>query len=278
MTKHTGMILAMALGFGALTVQGSETKTPWEKAGVNAGVFFSRLNSHVRYGAGVGVDIDPEKLLGLNAQETVFRTDGFWRFSNNRRHRLDLSWFSYRRDSERQVLEGFVINDPDGNAIAVTSGTVVQSSLNLDIYEAAYSYSFFQDDRFDLAVRGGLYVMPIEIMIKAAGLLEGQGSMKFTAPLPVLGYRLDMALTPKWIFRTGTQLFYIQYKSFEGSLLEAQGSIEYAVYKNAALGLGFDTFNFNVSSGGSDYPGVDLEGSAGFRYTGLQLYARMAFD
>jgi hypothetical protein len=77
----------------------------------------------------------------------------------------------------------------------------------LDIYELAYSYSFLQDDRIDLAALIGLYVMPIDFGINVAGLVNVNESEKFTAPLPVVGLRMDIALAPRWFLRTGTQIF-----------------------------------------------------------------------
>lgn len=278
MKSYKRLALSVAMIFTGHWLQGSEIKSPWEKAGLDVGLFLSRIQSHARYGAGLGVDLDPEKLLGLSTQETVFRANGFWRFSDNRRHRLDLMWFSYRRDAERQVAEGFTITGSDGNPIAIAPGTNIQSSFDVDIYETTYAYSFFQDDRFDLSARLGLYMMPIRTEINATGLLETQQSQNFTAPLPVLGYRMDIALTPKWAIRTGTQVFYFEYNSFEGSLLQTQGGVEYKILKNTALGLGFDSFNFNLTSDGSDYPGVDLDGAVGFQYTGLQVYVHWAFN
>jgi hypothetical protein len=278
MIKRVGLGLMAALVWGTWNVHGSEAQGPWEKAGIEAGVFFSRIQSHARYGAGIGVDVDPEKLFGLTEQETVFRTNGFWRFTDNRRHRVDLMWFSFRRDANRKVTEDFDLTDRNGDPITVVAGTEVQSAFDVDIYETSYSYSFFQDDRFDLAARVGLYTMPIRSEINASGFSDTQSSHKFTAPLPVIGYRLDMALTPKWMVRTGTQIFYFKYQSFEGSLVQAQGAVEYKVFKNTALGVGVDTFNFDFSATNTDYPGVDLDGSVGFQYTGLQLYARWAFD
>ncbi len=41
-----------------------------------------------------------------------------------------------------------------------------------DIYRLRYSYSFFQDDRMDLALSIGTYVMPIEIGLNATGLVN----------------------------------------------------------------------------------------------------------
>ena len=89
----------------------------------------------------------------------------------------------------------------------------METSFDLDIYELAYSYSFFQDERIDLAASIGLYVMPIDFSIKSIGALEVEGSQRFTAPLPPLGLRMDIALTPKWFIRTGSQIFYLEYDS-----------------------------------------------------------------
>lgn len=64
---------------------------PWEKFSVNLGVFISSVDSSFRIGTGVGLDIDIEDLLDLDATNTVFRTGTLWRFSDNRRHRLDFN-------------------------------------------------------------------------------------------------------------------------------------------------------------------------------------------
>ena len=74
---------------------------PWEKFGANFGVFVSTVDSSFRIGSGIGVDIDVEDLLGLDSTNSVFRTDALWRFSKNRRHRLDFTWFAFRRDGSR---------------------------------------------------------------------------------------------------------------------------------------------------------------------------------
>lgn len=96
---------------------GSETDTqtePWEKYGIQAGYFLSAVDSGVRLGTGAGVDIDVEGLLGLDSSSSVFRVGALWRFTENRRHRLDFSWFSLKRDGTRRVIEDFSFENKDG--------------------------------------------------------------------------------------------------------------------------------------------------------------------
>lgn len=86
--------------------------------------------------------------------------------------------------------------DKDGNLITIDAGTTVESYFDLDIYELACSYSFFQDERVDLAAGIGLFLMPLDFGLRASGAVDEDGSARFTAPLPVLGLRMDVALTP----------------------------------------------------------------------------------
>lgn len=250
---------------------------PWEKFGANLGIFVSALDTSFRIGSGVGLDIDVEEMLGLETSDTVFRTDALWRFSENRRHRLDFTWFSFKRDGNRQILDDITIEDKDGNPITITAGTNVEASFDMDIYELAYSYSFIQDDRIDLAAGIGIYVMPMDYGLNASGAIETGGSEKFTAPLPVVGLRMDIAVTPKWFFRTATQVFYLEYEKFTGSVLEFRAAVEYKPWQHVGIGMGFDTFGVQLEADGEDWPGADFKGNVDFNYTGLQLYLRVFF-
>jgi hypothetical protein len=194
---------------------GSEDQSnaqPWETVGLSAGYLISNVNTSLRLGTGLGVDIDLENLLGLDSTNSVSRVGGLWRFTDNQRHRLDLSWFSLSRNGSLKILGDITFENDEGEEITIGIGTTVDSFFDLDIYQLSYSYSYFQDDRLDLAAGIGLYIMPIDLGLSTSGLFNEQASANFTAPLPVLGLRMDVALTPRWYIRTGTQVFYVEYK------------------------------------------------------------------
>jgi hypothetical protein len=203
--------------------------------------------------------------------------DASWRFTDNRRHRLDFQWFSFRRDGSRTIGQDIHYEDKDGNEQVIKAGTQVESYFDFDIYQAAYSYSFFQDDRIDLAGLVGLYVMPIDIGLSATGLLKVDRSERFTAPLPILGIRADIAITPKWYLRSGLEVFYLEIGEFEGSIIDANVALEYQPWKHFGFGLGFDSLNVHINADGEDYPGIDFKGEVNFNYTGLELYAKLYF-
>ena len=280
---------ALSIGFFAAAVvllafsqanaaqENSAGESPWETFGVNLGVFVSATDSSFRIGSGIGLSIDAEEALGLDTTSTVFRADALWRFTDNKRHRLDFTWFSLSRDATRQIGQDITFEDKDGNPITIDAGTTVESSFDFDIYELAYNYSFFQDDRIDLAAGIGFFIMPLDFGLRSSGVVDEDGSASFTAPLPVLGLRMDVALTPKWFLRTGSQVFYLEYDNFTGSLLEFKAAIEYNPWEHVGMGLGFDTLRVALEADGEDYPSIDFKGNVEFSYTGLQLYLRYFF-
>jgi hypothetical protein len=251
--------------------------SPWEKFSVDLGYFIANTDTSVRLGSGLGVSVDMEDLLGLDTTNSAARVGASWRFTDNRRHRLDFEWFRFRRDGSRTIGEDILYKDEDGNEHIIEAGTYVESFFDFDIYQFAYSYSFFQDDRIDLAGSLGLYVMPIDFGLSATGLFSVGGSESFTAPLPTLGVRADFAITPKWFFRSGLEVFYLEIGEFAGSILAVDVAIEYLPWKHFGFGLGFDSLNVHVEADEEDYPGIDFQGEVNFKYTGLQLYAKLYF-
>ena len=251
---------------------------PWEKAAISFGGFISSNNTAFRLGSGAGVDLDIEEFLGLDTTNSVFRMGGLWRFTENRRHRMDLSWFRLQRSGDTSIGQDIVIpGEGEEEDIIIETGTKVESYFDIDLYQLAYSYSFLQDDRIDVAARVGLYIMPMQFGIKATGVVDNQGEADFTAPLPTFGFRMDIALTPKWFFRSGTQLFYLEYEEFVGSILAFDSAVEYVPWKHVGIGLGVDALEMRVEADGEDYTGIDFTGAMEFSYIGLQLYVKAYF-
>jgi hypothetical protein len=248
-------------------------KQPWDRFTINLGSFASSNDSNIRLSAkGVGVGIDVEEALGLDVTTTVFRVDGIWRFTENRRHRADLSWFALRREGAKTLGQDIVI---DG--VTYPTGTQVNSAFDIDIYKASYSYSFFQDDRMDIGAGLGLYIMPISFEFNASGFLNAYTAESVTAPLPVFGLRADFAITPKWLIKSYFDFFYLEYEQFKGAVFDTKIAVEYKAFKNVGFGLGLENFNLTIEAEGEDYPAIDLMGEINYNYMGALLYATFYF-
>jgi len=252
-------------------------KMPWARGGLGIGFFIASLDTDLRFGTGVGIEIDAEKLLGMNDTESVFRLDAFWRFSKNQKHRFNINWFSLNRKGSKSISRDIIIEGPEEQEIIISAGSKVESQLGLDLYQGVYSYSFILDERLDIAVTTGLYVAPIEMQLNAEGIFEGESRESFTAPLPTFGLRTDISITPKWFLRGRTEVFYLKYSNFTGYILSANGAIEYQPWKRIGIGTGFDILHLLIEADGEEYPGVDLKGEIEFQYIGLLIYGKLYF-
>jgi hypothetical protein len=265
------IVLVGLAGLGPAMAAETEIQAkPWEKFNVNAGGFITGINSDVQLGfEGVGVKVDVEEALGLDTNTNVIRIDSFWRFTKSRRHRADFSWFSLRRDGERTLLEDLEIGDT-----VFPTGTRVATDFDLDVFKGSYSYSFFQDDRVDLAASAGLFVMPISFGIEAEGLVQLQEGESITAPLPVLGLRADFAITPKWFLKSRLEAFYLEINDFKGYILDTGLNLEYNAFKYVGFGAGLNSFNASIEARGETVPGVDLKGTIDYQYFGALVYVK----
>ena len=258
--------------------QKAAKEKPWKRFSLNLGANFATNNTSVRLGTpGLAVSVNPEELLGLETRSASFKVDGYWRFRPRRKHRLDFSWFSTRRSGEN-VLG--IQNSIEIGGITLEPGASVKTNFDVDIFQVGYSYSFFQDDRLDLAVGVGAFIMPIsfdlEVQNPGAATLAGT-SESVTAPLPVFNLRADVAITPKWFLRTKAQFFYLEIGDFRGAIVDTLLAVEYMAFRNVGFGLNVENINIAVEAQGNDYPNIDFVGRFDYEYLGSMLYVKFYF-
>ena len=271
--QFLAVLLLIGLSPFASADETQQKEKPWNRFGLNLGGSFNGYDSNVRLGVkGLGLSVDAEELLDLDTSTSSFAIDGFWRFTENRRHRLDFNWFLLHRSGTNTLGRDIDIGD-----LHIPLGTHVNTTLDIDIYRLGYSYSFFQDDRMDLAVSGGAYILPIKFEISAEGLVDGSESASITAPLPVIGLRADFAISPKWFLRSKIDLFYLEIGDFKGAIADTRLAVEYHAFKNVGFGLRAESFRVKVEAEGDDYPGVDFQGAFEFNSLGLMAYLTLYF-
>jgi hypothetical protein len=274
MKLMTALMATAALCSGAsqaLAQQDSDAWDPWEKWSISAGMFVADLDNTVRIGApGVGFELDLESALGLKNSQTVFRIDGAYRFGNNNRHRLDFTWFDLSRNATRNLEQSIEL--PDGTVLPI--GATVSSEYDLAFYNARYAYSFIKDERIDFAGSLGLHITQLGLFLEEVGG-PGTGGDSVTAPLPVLGMRLDVALTPKWYVRSSVEALYLSFDDFTGTIADIMLAGEYRGWENFSLGLGLNAVRMELEN--DDSMGLDFNGRFRSDFVGLMLYGRAMF-
>jgi len=251
----------------------AKQEEPWERFSLNLGGFITTINSDVRLGTAVGLDVDVEEALGLDSSLTVFRADALYRFGQTRRHRADFSYIAFHRSGSKITQQDIEINN-----VFIPAGSGIDSEFDNDIIQLKYSYSIIQDDRMDLGVGIGLYVMPIEFDLTNTSTGQKVADEDFIAPLPVFNLRGDFAITPKLFFKLSFDFFYLEIDNFTGIINDSRLAFEYNIWKHVGIGVAYDDFKVELDVKDDTYwPGIDFIGNFDIDYTGLLLYAKIYF-
>lgn len=195
---------------------------------------------------GIGVEINTEDTLGLDSSQKTLRLGYRWRFSENRRHSLDFNYYRFHREASTILLRDITVENPSGDPVDISKGQRVDSTFNFDIYKLHYDYSFIQDDRMNISIGGGFYIMPFEVSVQRSASSNGTNE-SFIAPLPTVKLRGEFIVTEKWRFISRVDALYIKYESYKGHLLTNSFIVEYLAYKGLSVGLGIEMFNFGAT-------------------------------
>ena len=255
----TASLVFMAATAAAESVDG-------DRFSLSLGVFVTDRDTEAELDGtvGVGTPTDLESDLGLDASDSVFRIDGYYRF--NERHRIDFSVFDLSRNASKQIDEqiqwGDTLYDID---------TVIKSNVDLAIYKAAYTYSFLDREDGYLGATGGFYVLDTKASLKEQTLGSAE-SGDLTAPLPVIGLRGDYALSDRWTLRASAEFFFVEYDNVEGSLVDLYAGVDFSVLDHLSIGLGINTVTLDVDISESGF-----HGGLDWRYSGGLIFLKFDF-
>ncbi len=256
--------------FGVAFSQNDTLTFKQDRFTTSFGGFFSGLNSSVIVGIdqlGIGLSIQLEEALGLEATSLVLRGDAIYSFGKKRNKRLSLGYIGLLRESSRELGRDIEIGDQ-----IFPAKTVLKTKFNFEIYKLSYNWGFFQDERMRLGIGGGLFIMPIGFSV---GTDKKQSDFfQFVAPLPALGVTTDFYIGPRWTFSQSFDLFYIQFGSFKGALTDVNLKIEYRALDHFAFGAGINTFKLNIETKDEIFLDFDFKGTIETGYTGVLFYAK----
>jgi hypothetical protein len=235
--------------------------------GIAPGVFVTDRSSKMRVDGevpGSGTPVDLEGDLGLDASDTVFRLDGYFRF--NPSHRLDFSVFDLSRSGSRAIDEEI---EWDGTVYPID--IEVSADIDFTVYKLAYTWSFRKRENSYLGITAGAYVANIGSRLAATSIGERSGR-GLTAALPVVGLRGERYFAGNWTFRASAELFALEYDDYDGSLYDLYAGLDYRVHRHLAVGAGINSVRINVAVDKTRYSG-DLD----WRYTGGLLFLKLDF-
>jgi len=245
----------------------------WPKFEIAIGGFVTQDNTELQINSetlGAGVNVNLEDALGIDSSSNTFRVDALYRFGERRRHEIEFHYFDNKRNGSKVTDKDYQIGDN-----FYPAGTGVNTDTQLTFYNLDYVYNFLMDDRVRLGGSIGLHTTRIKFAIAENGGGNAE-SEDVTAPLPMIGLRLDVVLAKHWRMKTAVNVFYIEYDNYMGRLSDSFIGIEYAPWKHVGLGAGVNAINYEIEADGdSDF--TSFNGSFKYQLSGILFYAKYFF-
>jgi hypothetical protein len=219
---------------------------------------------------GIGTNIDLTNTLGVDSSTDAFRLDGLYRF--NDRHAIGLSWYRVGLSGSKSLNEQIQINDQ-----TIAAGASTTTSLNFNIWRLLYNYSFYRNDKVELGVSPGLYMMQTKFSFSGQGTVNnvvGASTIvneQLTLPLPSIGLVANFNITPKLQFQSRYDFFYLTINNYTGSMFEFYAGLEYRLMKHFAMGAAFDRLTAELRGSGNQ--GFNINFSYNLLYIYATLYA-----
>ncbi|HSV89845.1 MAG TPA: hypothetical protein VLH80_02045, partial [Nitrospiraceae bacterium] len=220
---------------------------------------------------GVGTSVDFTQTLGGDTSTDAVRVDSLYRF--NERHAVGFSWYRVGLSGEKALNQDIQFNDQTINA-----GANTQTGLSFNTYRLLYNYSFYRNDKVELAFSPGLYVIKTNFNFAGQGTINnnpGQATVineQVSVPLPSIGLVVNYNLSPKWQFQSRYDYFYLNIGQYTGQMFELYAGLEYRIHEHFALGAAYDRLSAGLKSSGNQGFNVDFGYNLAYFYASLYAF------
>ena len=216
-----------------------------------------------------GTRIDFESDLGLDEDESTFFSSLEWRFL--KRNKLTFNYYSVDRDASTRLRRPISF---DGTVFP--PGIGVNSFIDVDVYELAYSFSFIFTERVNLAAGVGVSAQDYNIGIASRLFPNLREEEDFVAPLPTLNVEFQYAFSDNWSFSLkGGWLdtdIEIDNNELDGRIVTGTAGIRWKTFKNLGITAGYTYFNID-----GELSDEDTAADAEIEYSGPQVTVDLFF-
>lgn len=199
---------------------------------------------------GGGVYINLQDLFEMETSAQVFRLDGYYRFTP--KHAVELSWYSINNSSQTDADIDFEWADEN-----ISASGALSTYFDTDIYKVNYIYSFYHTEKTELGLSAGLHITTLKVGFTGNYTSDGAADnsdedVKVTAPLPVVGFRLNYNILPELSVKYAVDYFFITFDNTTGTLTDSLLSMDYRITRHFGLGIGFNSTRMRLEAESDD--------------------------
>ncbi len=220
---------------------------------------------------GLGTSVDFTNTLGGDSSTDAFRVDTLYRF--NDRHAVGFSWYRVGFSGEKALNQQIQVGDD-----VVGAGASTQTGLSFNVYRLLYDYSFYRNEKLEVAISPGLYVMKTNFNFAGQGIINGTPgnstvvNEEVTLPLPSIGFVGNYNITPKLQFQNRYDFFYLSIGDYSGAMFEFYAGLEYRLFRHFAMGAAYDRLQAGLRGDGDQGFNINFSYNLAYVYATLYLF------
>jgi len=226
-----------------------------------------------------GENTDFDKRFGTDADQTRLRAEVLWRITP--RQHLRFSYFNNAVQGTRAIDQDLAWGD-----YTFRAGGQVTAEVKFRVYELNYEFAFLRRQNYQIVAVAGIHLDDFTLKLSGNASLTVDTPMgpveqaaTFTtksssvpAPLPVVGFRADWAVSPHVYLDASAQVFAVGYQGIDGNWSDLRAGATWMFSDHFGIGLGYDRFVTHV-----DLSKLSFNGRLNFGYQGLLLYLKGGF-
>jgi len=226
-----------------------------------------------------GENTDFDKRFGTDADQTRLRAEVLWRITP--RQHLRFSYFNDAVQGTRAIDQDLAWGD-----YTFRAGGQVTAEVKFRVYELNYEFAFLRRQNYEIVAVAGIHLDDLTLKLSGNASLTVDTPMgpveqaaTFTtksssvpAPLPVVGFRADWAVSPHVYLDASAQVFAVGYQGIDGNWSDLRAGATWMFSDHFGIGLGYDRFVTHV-----DLSKLSFNGRLNFGYQGLLLYLKGGF-
>lgn len=216
-----------------------------DRFGLQFGLTQASASTDIRFDADngtLGTPISAEDDLGLKDKKLLARGDVWFRMKDRHRMRISNYFVPLDRNGDK-VLNRTV---QFGNELYVVNERVT-SKLKVNLLAITYTYSIVKNDRIEAGLSLGFDVLGFEAEATVPARLRTEREER-SGPAPLIGLEAQGRVYGKFYAEGRYQTLRVNVADVKGSLTTWELNALYRLHRNVTLGLGYNSFGFDVDS------------------------------
>jgi hypothetical protein len=203
--------------------------------------------SHAAAGV-TGTPVSGENTLGLPQRLHEGRVDFMFRMRERNKVRLD--YYEANRSGSRTLTDDVIFGNSN-----FAAGSLTQNTLNFQMGDLTYTYSFYRSDRLEIGTGVAVYLIEARLEGAVPATFQSQ-TVTAAGPLPALPLDFTWRISSRFALTARAAYLRAIIDGTRGWFADLHEDAQYRWTPNFAIGVGYSSIRTRITSTTGDNPGV----------------------